>query len=109
MPLVSSAAGVSGVSGAAAVLSATDVLDVKGPAGVECRVPQTLQVLPVPRGSQVLLPSRVLRVPRVLQLSQMPLMQGEAERSHEGAGFGVPALTSRLGAGRGFRLGGLLL
>lgn len=43
----------------------------------------------------------VLRVPRVLQLSQMPLMQGEAERSHEGAGFGVPALISRLGAGRG--------
>lgn len=67
MPLVSSAAGVSGVSGAAAVLSATDVLDVKGPAGVECRVPQTLQVLPVPRGSQVLLPSRVLREPPVSQ------------------------------------------
>lgn len=97
-------------------MSATGVLDVMGPAGVlgatnvegTARAAGVTGATAVPgvvgatcvTGSQVLLVSQVLWVPQVLQLSQMPLMQGEAERSHEGAGFGVPALTSRLGAGR---------
>ena len=58
---------MTGVSGATFVLVATGVLDVKGPAGVECRVPRTLRAPSVPRGSQVLLPSRVLWEPPVSQ------------------------------------------
>lgn len=92
---MSGATNAAGTERAAGVTGAAAVAGVVGAACVP--------------GSQVPLLSQALRVPRVLQLSQMPLMQGEAERSHEGAGFGVPALTSRLGAGRGFRLGGLLL
>ena len=86
--------------GPAGVLGATNVEGTARAAGVTgaTAVPGVVGATCV-TGSQVLLVSQVLWVPQVLQLSQMPLMQGEAERSHEGAGFGVPALTSRLGAG----------
>lgn len=72
-------------------------------------VPQTLQVLPGAEGVTGAAAVGCCGCHGYCSY-QMPLMQGEAERSRTRGGcwVGVPALISRL-CGEGFRVGGFLL